>query len=102
MDGAFAGFVEQLTRRTREPSATKIMPVPGWTRNALGATKVADEPTPSAHAELPLPEIVVTKPEESEMARRREVPSSETMRSPTDGESAIPAGLEKSDVGPSI
>jgi len=97
-----AGFVEQLTRRTREPSATKIMPVPGWTRNALGATKEAEEPTPSAHADVPLPAIVVTMPVVSDIARRREVPSSEMMRRPADCDTAMPTGLEKSDVGPSI
>ena len=100
--GVFAGFVEQITRRTREPSATKMAPVPEWTRTALGAMKVAAEPTPSAHAELPLPAIVVTKPVESEIARRREVSSSETMSRPADGDTAMPAGLEKSEVGPSI
>ena len=101
--GTLAAFVEQFTLRTREPSATKIMPVVEWTRSALGATKEAEEPTPSTHSDVPLPAIVDTKPVESEMARRREVPSSETMSSPADGDSAIPAGLEKRDTtGPSM
>ena len=94
--------MEQFTLRTREPSATKIMPVPECTRTALGATKAADEPTPSTQAQLPLPAIVDTKPVVSEMARRRLPPSSETTRRPADRDMAMPAGLEKSDVGPSI
>ena len=88
--------------RTRGPSATKIMPVPECTRTALGATKAADAPTPSTHADVPFPAIVETKPVESEIARRREVSSSETMSRPADGDTAMPAGLEKSEVGPSI
>ena len=89
--------------RTRGPSATKIMPVPECTRTALGATKAADAPTPSTHADVPFPAIVETKPVASEMARIRLPPSSETIRRPVDCDTAMPAGLEKSDtIGPSI
>ena len=92
----------QITFRTREPSATYITPLVECTRSALGATNAAAEPTLSAHPDVPLPAIVVTMPVVSEIARRREVPSSETMSRPADGDNAMPAGLEKSDVGPSI
>ena len=84
--------------RTRVPSATKMMPLPLCTRNAVGATKAAAPPTPSAHADVPLPAIVDTKPVDSEMARRRKPPSSEMSSKPADCDTAMPAGLEKSDV----
>ena len=96
---------EHATTRTSTLSATKMAPSVERTRTAAGAMKADAPPTPSAHALEPLPAMVNVCPASvpvSHTDRRRELPapSSDTTRKPA-GEMAMPAGAEKSAVGPS-